>query len=369
MEGISRGRGTAGHCSSAGGRAIPAPTLDATSAGGEHHEFLFFFSLCGGQQFCWWQFRRCLGNSHSRTKHSRVGSCEYTVADGHGAGSQKLQVDIYTLPSQSRVETVKPGQGNGMVMSLALFHHAGALTLAAGFENGSASVHLRQADGTWTMTYRSQVHTQPVLSLAVDASHQYFLTSAADAIIAKNPIPTKQQEILPPISAEEQVVEVRDDGSDSVFGASLLSSDLRESSSTPQTRRTARKPWEHPLKVVNTKHSGQQGLQIRSDGRIFVTAGWDSNLRVFSCKTLQELAVLGWHKAGCYAAAFADICTEWVPESLSSTSDAGAHPSSRQLSSSATMMSVQDRRILQAKTAHWVAAGAKDGKVSLWEIY
>ncbi len=30
---------------------------------------------------------------------------------------------------------------------------------------------------------------------------------------------------------------------------------------------------------------------------------------------------------------------------------------------------VKDRRIQHAKTAHWVVAGAKDGKVSLWDIY
>merc|ERR1712000_759487 len=51
------------------------------------------------------------------------------------------------------------------------------------------------------------------------------------------------------------------------------------------------------LKVNATKHAGQQGLTVRSDGR----------MRVYSTKTLKELAVLKWHKEGCYSVALADV--------------------------------------------------------------
>lgn len=225
-----------------------------------------------------------------------------------------IQIDIYTLPSQTRLYTINPGKGNGMAMSLALINKD-ALTLIAAFENGYASVH-RLQDSQWIMTYRTQAHTQPVLSLAVHPSYEWFLTSAADAIIAKHPIPTAEV-----IDSEARVVEVED-----------------ESQIQPQG----------PIKTVNTKHAGQQGLEIRSDGRIFATAGWDSHIRVYSCKTLKELAVLQWHKVGCYAVAFAAVEETSVEQGL---------------------VSVKDRRIAKARTAHWIAAGAKDGKISLWDIY
>lgn len=251
------------------------------------------------------------------------------------------QVDIYTLPSQLRIHTIKPGS-NGMAMSLRLLHHGGRLTLLAGFENGYVSVHRLDAAGEWTMTYRSQAHSQPVLSLDVHPSKEYFITSSADSILAKHPIPTARQAVPVPPSTGGRPAEA-------------TSAKLEE--------------WQHPLKTVNTKHSGQQSLRIRSDGKIFATAGWDSNVRVYSCKTLKELAVLQWHKTGSYAVALADVGlsgsqssaeVEQVAQGASHTSPVGAN---------AGTLSVKDRRVRQAKLAHWVAAGAKDGKVSLWDVY
>ncbi|KIW36180.1 ASTRA-associated protein 1 [Exophiala oligosperma] len=52
---------------------------------------------------------------------------------------------------------------------------------------------------------------------------------------------------------------------------------------------------------IKTKHAGQQGLSSRSDGKIFATAGWDARVRVYSTRTMRELAVLQWHQQGCYA--------------------------------------------------------------------
>merc|ERR1711939_357892 len=75
-------------------------------------------------------------------------------------------------------------------------------------------------------------------------------------------------------------------------------------------------------KSIDTKHAGQQGLSIRSDGRIFATAGWDARVRVYSAKTLKELAVLKWHKEGCYSTAFADVDS---PSDSAVVADNGEH--------------------------------------------
>ena len=125
-----------------------------------------------------------------------------------------------------------------------------------------------------------------------------------------------------------------------------------------------------PIKIVSTKHSGQQGLRIRSDGRIFATAGWDARIRVYSTKTMKELAVLKWHKDGCYATAFADITDPDIDgESVGeSTTPEGTVEMAvvRQVS---TMTVAKERRDQRARWTHWLAAGSKDGKVSLWDIY
>lgn len=258
-----------------------------------------------------------------------------------------------------------------MAMSLGLLNLGGQLTLIAAFENGYASVQRLDANGNWVMTYRSQPHTQPILSLDIHPSHEFFLTSSADAVLAKHPIPTSQQEAVPDFDPDNRIIEEIIESPPGPSGPSLLSAQLKGSAPSNAIKgpRTTLKEWEFPIKTVNTKHAGQQSLRIRSDGRIFATAGWDSNVRVYSCKTMKELAVLQHHKVGCYAISFAQI--------TSASSDPSSKPSrgadgEREPSSALahkTGMSVKERRIQQAKTGHWIAAGAKDGRVSLWDIY
>ncbi|PHH78479.1 hypothetical protein CDD82_3032 [Ophiocordyceps australis] len=295
-------------------------------------------------------------------------------------------IDIYTLPSQSRAHTVKPGPQNGMVMSLCLLHHRTCLTLLAGFENGYASVHRLEATGHWLTTYRCQAHSQPVLSLDVHPNHEFFFSSSADAMLVKHPVPIDQQPCsitVPPVDH----VAGHDGSPRPAPSASLLSNALRAEGASAASRPSASlKPWEDPLKTVDTKHSGQQSLRVRSDGKIFATAGWDSNIRVYSCKTIKELAVLQWHKVAAYAVAFAhvgqqssnlggQICTSQSADAASNDSHlASSFEDTKPLDEDKRLQkradtTVKQQRIRQAKTVHWIAAGAKDGKVSLWDVY
>ena len=240
-----------------------------------------------------------------------------------------------------------------MVMALSLFYLGGTLTLVAGYENGAASMaqlgtqSSSSSSSSWTAKYQATCHTQPILSLDIHTSQGFFLTSGADAIIAKHPLP-------PP--------------------------------STGPPRPDATSTFAELAKVINTKHSGQQSLRFRSDGRLFATAGWDCKVRVYSAKTLNEVAVLKWHQAGCYAVAFADVSpsarsSQTVHGDDKDNNDGGAETSEDHNSASGTAsaevavvpklveLTVRDKRIRQAKTAHWLAAGSKDGKVSLWDIF
>lgn len=144
-----------------------------------------------------------------------------------------------------------------------------------------------------------------------------------------------------------------------------------------------------PIKTVPTKHSGQQGCSYRNDGKVFATAGWDGAGRVYSGKTMKEVAVLKWGSGvGCYATAFAEVGAHSgkvaeevgrveegdeeaaaVEASTSSTSTSNEVAPPPVMGQSGMITSVQQRRDEKARSTHWLALGAKDGKVSLWDIY
>ncbi|KAI0380377.1 WD40 repeat-like protein [Hypomontagnella monticulosa] len=276
-------------------------------------------------------------------------------------------VDIFQLPSQNRQDTVHIGSETekGMVMSLSLFWLQGYLTLISAYESGLTMVARLGKNETWQILYRSQVHSQPVLSLDVAPQTDFFLTSSADAIIAKHPIPTTASPFQVPDSPKR-----KDDPKLPSVGISALATTLTREGRPSQFSAEADPAIEtKPLKTVNTKHSGQQSLRIRSDGKIFATAGWDSKVRVYSTKTMSELAVLKWHEVGCYAVAFATIANGKAPDSTKTDEESNEKSGNGTIASRLGQLSVKDRRIKMAKEAHWLAAGSKDGKISVWDIY
>lgn len=265
------------------------------------------------------------------------------------------QVDIFHLPTQERRHTIRLEDKGGMVMALALLHLSSTLTLAAGYENGVVAV--AQLLGTnWTTTYHTQPHSQPVLSLALSPRHDSFFTSSADALLIKHPLPSPHTTTT--TTSTKTAATPDDDPISAVLGPK------------PQTSTTGT-----PLAVLNTRHAGQQALAVRSDGRIFATAGWDARVRVYAPQgAMREVAVLKWHQAGCYALAVADV---GVPQGSTGEEGGGAGEETGQGESSGVVvaakgkgeLSVREKRMRQAREGHWIAAGSKDGKVSLWDIY
>jgi WD40 repeat protein len=275
--------------------------------------------------------------------------------------------------------------------------------------------------------YLSQPHKQPILSLdALPDGSQYF-SSSADAIIAAHRIPEllpgDDVESIPPHNLASSVENQDQDSKASVeeltaHAGAANSSDAAsktvnsdagspERLSFPKTRQpTTTRPASHtakpgarpsglssllasappqpkltpaarrPLpvtiqlahKTANTKHAGQQSLRVRSDGRLIVTAGWDSRVRVYSTKTLKEVAVLQWHKEGVYAVAFGELLEQEDVEKPVEKQKAvgeGAEVVKRETG----LAKLQRQREEAVQMKHWVAAGAKDGKVSLWEVF
>ena len=80
--------------------------------------------------------------------------------------------------------------------------------------------------------------------------------------------------------------------------------------------------------------------------------------------------MLKWHREGCYAVAFGEVLGgggsggggRWEKEQEQEEKEEGDGDGSE-------VLSVEKRREKRVKETHWVAGGAKDGKVSLWEIY
>lgn len=278
-----------------------------------------------------------------------------------------------------------------MVMAVALFNQANSLTLVAGYENGLAIVaHRDPIKNDWIPLYQATCHSQPILSLSISPALDFFLTSSADAVIAKHPLPpVVSQDTTSTHVTATQVSESEESNrpvNDKAVGKSLLGAALAKAKQSQQ--KPPHKPQEaqtQPLKTVNTKHAGQQSIQIRSDGLVFATAGWDSKVRVYSTKTLKEVAVLKWHQVGCYAVAFADIAPKTSAPSINdqnpkaTASTTGTEPTGSDslghMDKSLTVvpklveLTVRDKRLRQATTAHWLAAGSKDGKVSLWDVF
>lgn len=275
-------------------------------------------------------------------------------------------------------------------MTLAILRKQKHLVLIAGFENGMCSVFvLHENAQEWVTTYRGQSHSQPVLSLDADPQGEYFISSAADSLIVKHPIPVSLQAVIPESKTTTENTSTTSDSAATPpraatgIGALFASQPATANGAAVAVGKFSTKAWQDSIKETNTKHSGQQSLSIRSDGRVFATAGWDSKIRVYATKSLKELAVLKWHQVGVYATAFAHIRKEpeGAPKLEAGESSARSIALLAQEDRSTALvsqssspadvraMTVKERRLHHAKHTHWLVAGAKDGKLSLWDIY
>ena len=254
-------------------------------------------------------------------------------------------------------------------MALQILMVMGKHYLLTGWESGMTAVQVYTGSPSveWDTVYSSTPHSQPVLSLSVLPtndkllSENKYFTSAADSLIASHAIP------LPRSSS-----------------TGLLFTDLEEP------------------RVVDTKHAGQQSLSVRNDGKIFATAGWFGWARVYSTKTMKELACLKWHREGIYAVAFAEVMGQKNDDLVRGGLDTESRGGRRVEDSSSNHReyeigseidgragqeltgredgdkvsnvrpnptTVSERREQQPQQTHWLAAGSKDGKISLWDIY
>ncbi|KAF2129470.1 WD40 repeat-like protein [Dothidotthia symphoricarpi CBS 119687] len=343
------------------------------------------------------------------------------------------KMEVYRFPDEKLrfvVPRVQPTD-TGMAMAVRLVHHAGSnnILVLAGFEGGLTTIHrLPQNKSSGLelaqLVYLSKPHTQPILSLDVSPDARFYFTSSADATIAAHRIPELTSDVenkgfsstdeqngnapffptpgeeastsagTEPFPSQENLpskhplnLSAQDDpppgaelsttpanplefGKQPISSAKIsaappagLSSLLSSAPPLPRMKPTPailpNTTIQPPFKTSDTKHSGQQSLRVRSDGRLLVTGGWDSRIRIYSAKTLKEVAVLKWHKEGVYAVDFGAVL-----------GDGDVRGGGQEVCRKETGLGkLQRQREEQMQRKHWVVAGAKDGKVSLWEVF
>lgn len=91
--------------------------------------------------------------------------------------------------------------------------------------------------------------------------------------------------------------------------------------------------------------------------------------------------MLKWHREGCFATAFAtalaggiegrvvDGATNAMAGAGDGDGDGDLGGDRSSIALVEKTLSVAERRDRKAMVTHWLAAGSKDGKVSLWDIY
>lgn len=209
-------------------------------------------------------------------------------------------------------------------------------------------------------------------------------TETVKANASSEPLDISREPIAPsattsPLSFSKQTISSPSHAAGSQSKSGGLSSLLSSAAAQPQLNPSppafpAPIIIQPPHKTINTKHSGQQSLRVRSDGRLFVTGGWDSRVRIYSTKTLKEMAVLKWHKEGVYAVDFGEVLGADDPASPDASVDQELEEEQRlggdEVAKRETGLGrLQRQREERMQLKHWVVAGAKDGKVSLWEVF
>ncbi|OAL54432.1 WD40 repeat-like protein [Pyrenochaeta sp. DS3sAY3a] len=169
-----------------------------------------------------------------------------------------------------------------------------------------------------------------------------------------------------PLSFAKQAVPQSQTAASSPGGLSTLLSAAPQKKIKPVPPSQPTVNVQPPYKTIDTKHAGQQSLCIRSDGRLLATGGWDTRIRMYSTKTLKEVAVLKWHKEGVYAVAFSKILE---PGDLNGGNGENATCGDEISKRETGLTKLQRQREEKIQLKHWVVAGAKDGKVSLWEVF
>ncbi|KAF9301956.1 ASTRA complex subunit [Mortierella antarctica] len=238
----------------------------------------------------------------------------------------------------------------------------GTLHMLVGYEDGSMTLFRERAhvkskrsmEVVWTI----KCHREPVMAMDISSDHEYAVSCSSDSLLVKYRL----------------------------FG---------QLQGVPET-------IQEPLKTT-----GVADVKFRNDNRILALAG----IRVFSAKTLKPLAVLQYHREGLYCLGFANVELELKDrmeneaeatmndqdDQDDQNKDISVQPSSQASQDIDTQnpplpVAVDDdsdsqdsddsddsdddsdledslKSRAEWSRRHWLVAGGKENRISLWEIY
>ncbi|KAK0446436.1 WD-40 repeat-containing protein [Desarmillaria tabescens] len=232
---------------------------------------------------------------------------------------ESSEADVWSLPSCNRVHAAigkqesngpilsTDGRGNqatGIIMSLHLFEHDGALRILIAYESGNVTLReFVKSDRTtsvegmgWKVLWKVKLHAEAIMAMGVTQDNSMALTVSADHLIGRYDL--------------------------SVCRSSFVA----------ETHRT--------------NHPGNGAVAIRDDGRVCAVGGWDGRIRLYSTKAFKPLGTLKYHKNGCQAVAFARTLSSHQAD-VDEDEDG---------------MSKQETE----ERSRWLIGGAKDKLVTIW---
>ena len=191
--------------------------------------------------------------------------------------STSSQIDIIDLQSECEIQNLNPTQEEttvkyGMCMCIT-FPHGNKNQLLVGYENGSILLWDTKDS---KIIHCISPHESPVMCMAFSEKYQRGISGSSNNKLC-----------VWKLNASDQSLSM--------------------------------------YKEIEVTNNGFNSIVVRHDSKIFATAGWDANIRIFSTKTLKQLAVLSYHNASIQALVFSE---DFI-----------------------------------------LAAGSKDGRISLWDVY
>ncbi|KAJ7352641.1 WD-40 repeat-containing protein [Mycena albidolilacea] len=256
---------------------------------------------------------------------------------------ESSEADVWVLPSKQRIHASvgtertqsmfslggREEMRTGLIMSLHLFRatpplegsssQAGELRLVCAYEDGS--VALRRFVGSaahpetsiegrgWEVIWKCKLHVEAIMAMRVSSDNRLALTVSADHLVGRYDL-----------------------ASEAGAGGDA----------------------DAPGTVHRTSHPGNGCIAIRDDARVCAIGGWDGRIRLYSTKNLKPLGTLRYHKSGCQAVEFARPVH----------ADVTTHPKGDEDDDEDEEMTSEE---LEAR-GRWLAAGAKDHRVSLWAL-
>ncbi|KAG8213366.1 WD40-repeat-containing domain protein [Butyriboletus roseoflavus] len=253
--------------------------------------------------------------------------------------------DIWTLPNCTRLHAAignpedtsathfsdgRSGNKPGIIMSMHLYYAPWTLPstskaqqelrLLCAYEDGGVVLRRRTAPGGmqtvegrgWEVIWKSRLHVESVMAMAVSKDCSFALTVSADHIVGRYDLNTLTQ-----IEAEQSA------------------------------------------RAFRTKHPGNGAISIRDDGRVCAVGGWDGRVRPYSTKSFKPLGTLVYHKENCHALAFASTyggCT--TDRDFGGTSDGLDGDEDED------DMTDEEKR----QRGRWLIAAGKDRRVSIWGL-